>query len=793
MFRSHSAQMTAPDPATTIRSAAVLGAGTMGAGIASHLTNAGVPVVLLDVVPAGAPDRDVLARNAVERMLRASPPAFTRRDNAGLITVGNLEDHLHLLAEVDWIAEAVVERIEVKRELYRRVDAVRRPGSFVSSNTSTLPLSLLVEGMPETFRRDFCITHFFNPVRYMRLLELVGGPDTRPQVIDTLAHFCDVSLGKGVVHCRDTPGFLGNRVGVFALQAGLVEAEAAGLAVEEADALMGRPMGIPKTGLFGLYDLIGLDLMQDVVTSLKLPLPESDPFYAVAPGIPAVAALVARGHTGNKGGAGFYRTRDADGAPRREAVDLASGEYRPARRPQPAAAVAAEAGGLRALVEHPDAGGRFAWRVLARILSYAASLLPEVADAPLPVDEAMKLGYGWAEGPFEMLDALGPGWFRERLLAEGRAVPPSLDALLEQGADATFYRTRGGAVQQFSPGHGYLDVERAPGVVRLGDLKRTRARVLGNDAASLWDVGDGVACVEFHSKANALSPASMEVLSESLARAAANHAALLVYNEAPHFSVGFNLEFVRECAQARAWSALDAALREFQDACRGCTRAPIPVVGAPSGLGLGGGFEVLVHCDALQAHSNVTLGLVETLVGLVPSGGGCKAMLGRWSAGAAGADEAQAGALQVFDLIGKATTATSPEEARPRRLLAARDRVSMNRDRLLAEGKAYALELAADYAPPPAPAFVALGAEGMDAMQAVLDDLVARGIALPHDVTVSRALARVLTGGDAPRGATVSEDDLLALEREAFLALASTPQTAARIEHMLSRGRPLRN
>jgi 3-hydroxyacyl-CoA dehydrogenase len=780
-------------PAPAIRSAAVIGSGTMGAGIASHLANAGVPVVLLDIVPPGTGDRDALAKGAVARMLRATPPAFMDRADASLITPGNLEDHLHLLAEADWIAEAVVERLEVKRELYRRLDAVRRPGSFVSSNTSTLPLALLVDGMPESFRRDFCITHFFNPVRYMRLLELVAGPETRAEVVDTLARFCDVALGKGVVRCRDTPGFLGNRVGVFALQAGLLEAQDAGLTVEAADALMGRPMGIPKTGLFGLYDLIGIDLMQDVVTSLKLPLPASDPFYEVAPGIPLLRTLVASGRTGNKGGAGFYRTRVVDGEPRREAVDLVTGEYRGVERPLPAAAAAAEVGGLRALVEHPDAGGRFAWRVLARTLSYAASLIPEVADAPAPVDEAMKLGYSWAQGPFEMIDALGPHWFRERLRSEGRPVPQALDALLAEDDEATFYRARDQRVEQFSPGHGYVALQRAPGVVCLGDLKRTRRRVLGNDAASLWDVGDGVACVEFHTKANALTPASMEVLAASVERAAAEFGALLIHNEAPHFSVGFNLEFVRRCARRRAWSELDAALADFQNACRACRRAPVPVVGAPSGLGLGGGFEVLLHCDALQVHANVTLGLVETLVGLVPSGGGCKALLERWTAGATGADEAQAGALEAFDLIGKARTATSPQEARPMRLLAAQDHVTMNRDRLLAEGKSRALELAASHAPAPAPVFIALGAQGREAMEELLQALATRGVALPHDVTVSRRLAWVLCGGDAPRGATLAEDDLLALEREAFLALTATPQTTARIDHMLERGRALRN
>jgi len=761
----------------------------MGAGIASHLTNAGVPVVLLDVVPAHASDRSIVARSAVERLLRSSPPAFMHKDNAALITPGNVEDDLALLAEADWIAEAVVERIDVKRDLYRRIDAVRKPGSFVSSNTSTLPLSMLVDGMPQRFRADFCITHFFNPVRYMRLLELVAGEDTRAAVIETLSKFCDVRLGKGVVHCRDTPGFLGNRVGVFALQAGLVEARAHGLTVEQADAVMGRPMGIPKTGVFGLYDLIGIDLMQDVVESLKLPLPESDPFYEVAAGIPAVAALVGAGRTGNKGGAGFYRTREVDGEERREAIDLDSAQYRPALRPAVPAAEAGERFGLRALVEHPDACGRFAWRVLARTLSYAASLIPEVADTPLPVDEAMKLGYSWSQGPFEMIDELGPRWLRERLAAEGMVVP----AILQAVGDGTFYRVRGEDIEQFSSAGQYVPMERAPGIVRLGDLKRTRQRMGGNAAASLWDVGDGVACLEFHTKANALSPDSMEALADALQRTARGHAALLVHNDAPHFSVGFNLEFVLECARTRAWNALDTALRDFQDACRGCTYAHIPVLAAPSGLALGGGFEVLVHCDATQAHSNTTLGLVETLVGVIPSGGGCKQMLHRWTTGAADADAAQAGALEVFKLIGMARTAVSPQEALPLRLLRDVDRVTMNRDRLLAESKAYALELARDYAPPAPPSFIALGQEGDDAMEAVLQDLVSRDIALPHDVVVSRALARVLCGGDAARGAPLGEDDLLALEREAFIALAATPETLDRVEHMLGRGRPLRN
>ncbi|NCF26519.1 MAG: 3-hydroxyacyl-CoA dehydrogenase [Gammaproteobacteria bacterium] len=772
-----------------IRKAAVVGAGTMGSGIASHLANAGVPVVMLDVAALGDGGRNRLAEHAVERLLKSSPPAFMHPDLAQLITTGNIEDDLSLIADADWITEAIVERLDVKKALYQAIDKLRAPGSIVSSNTSTIPLAMLTDGMPESLKRDFCITHFFNPVRYMRLLEIVKGPNTRSDVIETLSEFCDVALGKGVVPCNDTPGFLGNRVGVFALQAGLVEAERAGLTVEEADAIMGRPMGIPKTGVFGLYDLIGLDLMLDVVASLRGALADDDPFQDVADGIPAVAELVARGHTGNKGGAGFYREVHGDGESRREVLDLSGGEYRPARRLQPAAAEAGERRGLRALVEYPDEHGRFAWRVLARTLSYAASLLPEVGEDIVPVDEAMKLGYSWSRGPFEMIDELGVAWFRDRLRAEGMTVPGILDT-----ADASpLYRKAGDHVEHLGYDRRYHPVTRAPGVVRLGDFKRIRTPVISNDAASLWDVGDGVACLEFHTKANALSPDSMMLLRESLAVVEGSFTAMLVHNDAPHFSVGFNLDFALSNAKKGAWDALDTALREFQETTAAIKYAPFPVVAAPAGTSLGGGFEVLLHCDALQAHGNIVMGQVETLVGLVPSGGGCKELLHRWCADAEDADGIAAGALRVFELIGMGKTAASPMEGEPYRFFLPRDRSTMNRDRLLGEARKRALEMAPDYAPPAKTGIPAAGPQGRRAMQELLDKLDARGITTPHDLVVGAHLAEVLCGGSASAGEIVSDDDLCALERQAFLALAGTPATVARIEHILSEGRPLRN
>ena len=756
----------------------------MGSGIAGHLANAGVEVELLDVA-AAATYRDSVARAALERMRSQTPPPLMHPDRAARITTGNIEDHLDRVSDCDWIVEAIVERIDVKRDLYDALDRVRRPGSIVSSNTSTLPLALLAEHMSDAMRGDFCITHFFNPVRFMRLLELVRGPDTRTEVIETLERFCDMALGKGVVHCRDTPGFLANRVGVYALQAGLFEAVAQGVTIEEADAVMGRPMGIPKTGLFGLYDLIGLDLMLDVAASLAMALPAGDAFQRVAEGIPVMRDLVSGGYTGNKGAGGFYR----GSADAREVVDLQTGEYRPMVHAAAEAALVGERDGLRALAEHPSAAGRFACRVLAHALGYAASLVPDVSDEIVPIDEAMKLGYGWSRGPFEMIDSLGAGWFRELLAAEGFPIPPLFDAL----GDSSFYRVSEGRVVHFVMDHGHRPLERAPGVLRVADFKVVESPILSSRAASLWDIGDGVACLEFHTKANALSPESMALMRRALDKVAERHTALVIHSDAPHFSVGFNLDFVRACIAERRWQTLDDALVEFQHTCRAAKHAPFPVVSAPSGMALGGGFEVLLGSDLVQAHANVVVGLVEPLVGLVPAGGGCKEMLLRWTRNTRDEATRVAGALRVFELIGTARTATSPELARPLRLLRAVDRTTMNRDRLVLDAKASAVEIAAGYEPPATPAIFAPGAPAYDAMCAMLDGMAGKGIALPHDVVVSRRLARVLAGGDTQAGGIIDEEELFGLEREAFLTLARTPETAVRIAHMLDRGRPLRN
>src|SRR5665811_555514 len=503
-----------------IRRAAVIGAGLMGAGIAAHLANAGAEVLLLDIVPSDLPEgasRSVLAETAVAKLLKADPAAFMHKRNARLITPGNLDDHLDRLAEVDWIIEAVVERLDIKQQVYARIDAVRRPGSAVSSNTSTIPLVRLVEGASEQFARDFMITHFFNPPRYMRLLELVVGEKTDPATAQMLRSFADERLGKGVVDANDTPGFIANRIGGYFLQCAMVEAMDSGLSVEEADAVLGRPMGAPKTGIFGLLDLVGLDTVRHVGRSLFENLPADDPFHAVHREPELVTRLIEAGYTGRKGKGGFYRLNTEGGGRVKEAVDLATGDYHPAAKPRLGSVDAARRGGLRALVESPDPGGAYAWRVLSRTLSYAAALVPSVAADITAVDEAMRLGYNWKKGPFELIDELGAAWFAERLAEDGQAVP-TLVALAAAGSTAAgaFYRVAEGNLQHLTPDGGYADVRRRPGVLLLADVKRRGERIAGNSSASLWDLGDGVACLEFHSKMNAFDDGTLKMIGTAI-------------------------------------------------------------------------------------------------------------------------------------------------------------------------------------------------------------------------------------------------------------------------------------
>lgn len=768
---------------------AVLGAGVMGAGIAAHLANAGLPVLLLDLPREG--DRNGAARAALERMKKADPQPFMSPEAARLVEPGNLEDDLHRLAECDWIIEAVVEDLGVKRALYGRVDAARKPGSVVSSNTSTIPLRALVSKQSEAFRRDFLVTHFFNPPRYMRLLELVVGPETRPEAADEIAALCDVRLGKGVVRCHDTPGFIANRIGTYWLACAVREAFDAGLDVEAADAVHG-PMGVPKTGVFGLIDLVGLDLMPLVGKSLLATLPPGDDYRRVHADMPLVTRLIEQGYTGRKGRGGFYRMTGKGQDRVRETVDLALGEYRPHRKAK-LDAVDAGRKSLRALVEHDSPAGRYARDVLVQVLAYAAGLVPEIADGVADVDQAMRLGYAWQRGPFELMDELGAGWLVQELGRRGVAVPPLLARAAEAGG---FYRVQDGVLESLQVAGGYAPVPRPPGVLLLSDVKRRSKPVLRNGSAAVWDIGDGVLCFEFTSKMNALDPDILGLLGKALGLASqkgGGYRAMVIHNEGENFSVGANLGLALFAANVAAWPVIEGMVGAGQEAYKALKYAPIPVVGAPSGMALGGGCEVLLHCAAVQAHAETYMGLVEAGVGLVPGWGGCKELLARWQANPRHPRGPLPAPAKAFEIISTAQVGKSAAQGRALGFLRETDGITMNRDRLLFDAKQRALALAENYRPPEPPEFRLPGPSGRAAMHLAVDAARLSGKATEHDVTVSQALAGVLSGGEADPLDVLGEDDLTRLEREAFMRLVRHPASLARVEHMLNTGKPLRN
>ena len=772
----------------SIQKVAVIGSGVMGSGIAAQAANAGLEVVLLDIVAEGS-DRDAVARGAIQRMRKTNPAPLMHPRNAARIRPGNLDDHLDWLADCDLVIEVVLENLEIKKDLYQKVNAHRRSDCIVTSNTSTIPLDHLVADMSEDFREYFAVTHFFNPPRYMRLLELVAGSDTRAGVITALRDFGDRLLGKSVVDCKDTPGFIANRIGILWMGVAVRFAFEDGITVEEADAIIGKPMGIPKTGVFGLLDLVGIDLQPHVERSMLSLLPKGDMYRDIHRRSEFIEKMIADGYTGRKGKGGFYRLDRSGGGKIKEALDLSSGEYHRAKTPT-LESVEAARGGLRALVEHPDHGGQYAWRVLSHTLSYAAALVPEIADDIHAVDEAMKNGYAWKWGPFELIDKLGPRWFAERLAAEGMAVP----SLLEKVGDSNFYRTENGRLQYFGTDGAYHNVERADGVLLLSDIKRSSDRIAGNASASLWDIGDKVLCLEFHSKMNAVDEGIMMMAANAMKMIPAQgYEALVIHNEGTNFSVGANVGLALFAANIAAWPKITESVKQGQDIYKKLKFAPFPVIGAPSGMALGGGCEVLLHCDVIEAHAETYMGLVEVGVGLVPAWGGCKEMLLRWSDNPKHAKGPMPAVSKVFETVATATVSKSAEEARALLYLRPNDGIVMNRDRLLARAKERALSMVKDYAPPEPRELQLPGPSGEAAMTLVLDDFRRAGKATDHDVTVGKKLAHVLAGGKVDPTETLTEDKLLNLERAAIVSLLRTSPTLDRIEHMLETGKPLRN
>ncbi|NND82651.1 MAG: acetoacetyl-CoA reductase [Gammaproteobacteria bacterium] len=768
----------------TIKKVAVIGAGTMGSGIAGQVANAGIEVWLLDL--PGEDNPNALAERGLERLRETE--GLMSADYEKYIHLGNTRDNFAELADCDWVAEAVVERLDIKKTLYKQLDEVCHDRALISSNTSSIPIKLLVEDMPTSFRERFAITHFFNPVRFMPLLELVRGEDTADEVMQELGEFCDQQLGKGVIDCRDTPGFLGNRVGCFAIQCALHAANDMGLSPTQADAIFGRPMGIPKTGVFGLYDLIGIDLMSDVAQSLVNTLPESDAFQREAGKLPLMVEMIANGQTGNKSGQGFYR--DAENG--REVIDLATGNYAKAERLSIALADKAEKEGVIHLLQDDGLYGQFAWRVLSRTLSYAASLIPEVGEDPLGVDDAMKLGYNWIKGPFALIDEIGVDYFIERLQADGMDVPP----FLAEASGSSFYRVDNGVLQVRKFGGGWQPIQRPQGVMRFNEKRRTLTPNNTCEVASWFDL-EGVALVEFHSKANALDADSMAILADALDHVDRDGMrGLIVHNDAQHFSCGVNLQAVRRFFEAEDMPGLDQFLAHFQQTVHRMASADFPVVCAPVGMSLGGGFEVVLHSKQVICHANSTMGLVESGVGVIPGGGGCKETLYRWVEKLGCADDISEASWKAFMNLGYGRTCSSPVLAREQAMLRDNDRYLSNRDRLLPAALDAITAVENDDSQQlnfDRPELALPGEPVFEAMCEWLDKAHAAGKLTPHNVVVATELARIVTGGEIAPGTTASEQDFYDAERRAFLTLAGTDATRERITSMLDTGTTVQN
>ena len=738
-----------------IKKVVVIGSGTMGSGIAAHLCNANVPVTLLDLTTE-------ISEKARERIQKSRPPLLIDKSKINNIKVGNINDNFDVVSEADWVVEAVVERIDIKHNIYEKIFKNRKAGAIVSSNTSSIPIKVLSEKLSNEEKKDFCITHFFNPVRYMGLLEIVKNENNDLDKINSLKKFCELELGKGAIVCNDTPGFLGNRIGVYAMQVAMTEAFKMKLSIEEADAVFGRPMGIPKTGVFGLYDLIGIDLMADVLKSFIKELNEQDEFQIVAKEIPLVKKLIDTGYTGRKGKGGFYRMNKENNQKILEAINLETGDYAPTKKID----LGMDVVEINGLINRKDKYGEYAWTVISKIIKYASSLVPGITDKFNDIDEAMRLGFNWAMGPFEMLKSIGVKNFFERIDSfENNKFLENLS----KSNDENFYGER----------QIYTDIE------TLGKIRPTAIKLDKNKSAEIHRFKD-FNIVEFTTKACALDYDSMDALKN------ATDKPLIVINESMQFSAGVNLTYTMDFANKNDFKSIEKFIKYFQDTCKTLKYSKYPVVSAPSGLTLGGGFEVLVQSNFVASHTNIVIGLVETIVGLVPAGGGCKEMLWRWSQ----SKEAQANPdyapLKVFDIIGYAKTATSPIEAEPLKYLRPEDKKIMNRNSLFSEAKKL-IDQNSNFTPPEECTFNLSGKPLKEKMIKVLEKLYNEKVILDHGMHVGIELANVLSGGDTTIDKTLSEDDLYKLELESFMRLIQTQQTQDRIKHTLATGKPLVN
>ena len=798
-----------------IRRVAVLGAGVMGSGIAAHLANAGIPSLMLDIVPPSLGDEDRkkgvtekdpafrnrFAANGLEGIRKSRPALLYSGKDIGLISIGNFDDDLPKAAECDWIVEAVTENLTIKKTLYDRIEAVWKAGTVVTSNTSGISISRMMEGRSKEFRRHFLVTHFFNPVRYMKLLELVAGEDTDPVIFQGIAEFGERRLGKGIVFGKDTPNFIGNRIGVYGMMVAMHAMVEDGLTIEEADRVLGEAMGRPKSAAFGTADLVGIDTLLHVSDNVYSDLP-GDPQRETFRPPPFVKEMVGRGWLGRKAKGGFYRMEGKGEEKKKFVLDYQTLDYRPTTKvsyPSLDAAKGEDDVGarIRKVTEGDDKAAAYAWKVLSETLLYAARRIPEIADDVFNIDNAIKWGFNWSLGPFETWDAIGVAESVSRMRKEGKTIPENVKKMLA-GGNASFYRRRDGVLSFYDFGSGtYVPAPVSPDVLFLPALKERNKVVGRNQGATLVDIGDGVLCLEFHTKMNTIDGDIVSMMNEGVSLAEKDFAGMVIANHAENFCVGANLMLVFLEAQNKNFENIEKMVRALQDACMRLRYSERPVVAAPAGMALGGGAEICLGADRIRAAAETYMGLVEVGVGLLPAGGGTKEMVIRHLEGIP--DGVAADPLpflrKAFETIGMAKVATSAKEARELGFLRPWDRISIQRDFLIQEAKNTILAMNREGYEKPRPRgdIVLPGRSEFSTFAYALYAMKVAGHISEYDERLGRKIAFVMTGGDVPRGTRLSEQDLLDLEREAFLSLCGEEKTQARIQYMLMKGKPLRN
>ena len=763
----------------------VIGSGLMGSAIAAHLANAGCKVNLLDIIDKKNENKNHLADLALEKLTKIKPSPLTLNSNVRLIKTGNIDENLSLINKSEWVIEVIIENLDIKKDLYRKIDEIMKDDLIVSSNTSTIPIKLLSEGLSKKFKKNFLITHFFNPPRYLKLLEIVKSDDTKKEIVKMIIEFCDINLGKTVIETKDTPGFIGNRIGIFWIERAAVEAIKFDLTVEEADSVIMNVFKVPKTGVFGLIDVVGLDLMPSVVKSLLQNIPKDDYYHSVHETPEIFQFMLENKMIGRKGEGGFYKLIDVENNKIKHSLDLKTRKYSISTKPKIINK------NLQKFLDKDDKFSKYAWNVLSEVLFYVLSIAEEISLDINSIDEAMKNGFGWQLGPFEIIDKIGFSFLEKKLNNSKKNIPN----LFKYIGENKFYQLETDQMKYFDfVSKNYTTLKRSDGILLLSDIKKTNEPIKRISTASLWDIGDQITVFEIHSKSNTIDMATMEFLYQSIDIVASSYKAMIIYNEGDFFSAGANLGEALFLGNIGLDTEVEKKiLIKGQEVFSKLKYSKFPVIAAPFNLALGGGCEIILHSNYVQAHVESYIGLTEAALGILPAWGGCKELLSRFSSNNSIPKGPMPAVIKTFELIGMAKVSTSAQEAKKIGYLKDSDGITMNRNRLLFDAKMKAIEMSKNYKIPEKKIYCLPGKTAVAAIKLTLENMKSSGAISQYDKFIGEKIAYVLSGGDTDITKEVIEENILKLEKDAIYNLMKENLTIERLEHILETGKYLRN